>query len=261
MGDKRDGDRGTAQQGALTAGDAKMSLASLGLAFVAGLLTVLSPCVLPMLPLVLGSAASTHRFAAPALAAGIALSFTVVGLFVATLGFAVGLDADFFRWLAALLFVAVGAVLLLPSMEARLAFAGGPLADWGERRFGAAAGAGGPFFLGLLLGAVWVPCVGPTIGAASLLAARGEELGAVAATMLVFGIGAAIPLLGLGLLSRRVLLAWRGRLAGLGRGLHMALGALLVLIGALILAGYDRALEAALVDAAPDWLTELTTRY
>ncbi|CAN5319931.1 cytochrome c biogenesis CcdA family protein [soil metagenome] len=238
-----------------------MSLASLGLAFVAGLLTLLSPCVLPLLPLVLGAATGTHSFAAPALAAGIAISFTVLGLFVATIGFAVGLDADFFRWLAALLFIGLGAVLILPSMEARLAFAGGPLADWGERRLGAAADARGPFTLGLLLGVVWVPCVGPTIGAASLLAARGEQLGAVAITMLVFGIGAAIPLVGIGLLSRRVLLAWRARLGNLGRGLHMALGVLLILVGALIFTGYDHTLETVLVNASPDWLTELTTRY
>jgi cytochrome c biogenesis protein CcdA len=238
-----------------------MGPASLGLAFVAGLLTVISPCVLPILPLVLGSAAGTHRLAGPALGAGIAVSFTGIGLFVATLGFAIGLDGDFFRWLAAILFIAVGAVLVVPSLEARLAFAGGPLADWSERRFGAAAGAGGPFFLGLLLGAVWVPCVGPTIGAASLLAARGEQLGAVAITMLVFGVGAAIPLVGLGLVSRRILLAWRGRLGSLGRGLHVALGVVLILVGTLVFTGYDHTLETVLVNASPDWLTELTTRY
>ena len=87
-----------------------------------------------------------------------------------------------------------------------------------------ALGVSGQFGVGLLLGAVWSPCVGPTLGAASLLAARGEDLGSVAVTMLLFGIGAAVPLAALGLMSRRTLLAWRGRIASLGGGLKVALG-------------------------------------
>ena len=240
-----------------------MTTGGLGLAFLAGLLSVVSPCVLPILPLVFAAAAGGHRFGPLALAAGLAVSFTIIGLFVATIGFAIGLDADFFRWLAAILFLAVGAVLVVPAFEARLAAAAGPLGNWTEHRFAGAEGAGaaGPFALGLLLGAVWVPCVGPTIGAASLLAARGENLGAVAATMLVFGVGAAIPLVGLGLASRQVLLAWRARLMGVGQGVRIALGAVLIVMGVLTLTGYDHALESALVDASPDWLTALTTRY
>ncbi|MGU3423203.1 cytochrome c biogenesis protein CcdA, partial [Methylobacterium sp. D54C] len=63
-----------------------------GLAFLAGILSVLSPCVLPLLPLVLGAAASEHRLGPAALPAGRAQSFVAIGLFVATVGFAIGLD-------------------------------------------------------------------------------------------------------------------------------------------------------------------------
>jgi len=73
-----------------------MSAATLGLALLAGVLSVLSPCVLPLLPIVLGTAASQHRLGPAALAAGLALSFTAIGLFVATIGFAAGLDPEFF---------------------------------------------------------------------------------------------------------------------------------------------------------------------
>ena len=72
-------------------------VATLGLAFLAGILSVLSPCVLPLLPLVLGAAASEHRLGPAALAGGLALSFVAIGLFVATVGFAIGLDAGVFR--------------------------------------------------------------------------------------------------------------------------------------------------------------------
>lgn len=237
--------------------------AGLGLAFLAGLLSVLSPCVLPLLPLVLGAAASEHRFGPAALAGGLALSFVAIGLFVAVIGFAIGLDTDIFRLGAAILLVVLGLVLIVPAAQTRLAVAAGPVSDWTETRFGgfSTAGLTGQFGVGLLLGAVWSPCVGPTLGAASLLAAQGRDLGGVALTMFVFGIGAALPLLVLGTLSRAALMRWRNRMMGLGRGLKAALGLILVATGAGILSGLDKVLETALVAASPDWLTNLTTRF
>lgn len=237
--------------------------AGLGLAFLAGLLSVLSPCVLPLLPLVLGAAASEHRLGPAALAAGLAVSFVGIGLFVATIGFGLGLDAGPFRAGAALLMVLLGLVLLLPAAQIRLAVAAGPLSDRAARRFGGLAGSGlaGQFGVGLLLGAVWSPCVGPTLGAASLLAAQGRDLGVVAATMLLFGLGAALPLVLLGSLSRAALLRWRDRMRSASRGLKAALGLVLIVAGGAILLGSDKALETMLVEASPDWLTRLRTRY
>ena len=92
---------------------------SLGLAFVAGILSVLSPCVLPLLPLVLGAAASEHRFGPAARAAGLALAFVVIGLFVAIVGFAIGLDAGLFRTGAAIMLLLIGLVLLVPAAQTR----------------------------------------------------------------------------------------------------------------------------------------------
>lgn len=236
--------------------------ATLGLAFLAGILSVLSPCVLPLLPLVLGAAASEHRLGPAALAAGLALSFVAIGLFVATVGFAMGLDAGIFRTVAAVMLILVGLVLMVPAAQTRLAVAAGPVSDWTESRFGgfSTAGLPGQFGVGVLLGAVWSPCVGPTLGAASLLASQGRDLGAVALTMLLFGLGAALPLLLLGTLSREVLMRWRDRMMGVGKGLKAALGLILVVTGAIIVLGYDKVLETGLVNASPAWLTDLTTR-
>ena len=236
---------------------------SLGLAFLAGLLSVLSPCVLPLLPLVLGAAASEHRLGPLALASGLALSFVAIGLFVATIGFGLGLDTGIFRTGAAVLMILLGLVLMLPAAQTRLAVAAGPLSNWTEARFGglSTAGLSGQFGVGLLLGAVWSPCVGPTLGAASLLASQGRDLGAVALTMVLFGLGAALPLVVLGTLSRATLVGWRDRMMGLGKGLKLALGLVLVLTGLAIVLGTDKALETLLVDASPDWLTRLTTRF
>lgn len=238
-------------------------LTTLGLATLAGLLSTLSPCVLPLVPIVLAAAASEHRLGPLALAAGLALAFTGIGLFVATVGFAIGLDGDVFRSLGAVLLVGLGLVLMLPPLQARLSAALGPAGAWAGRRLGAVAGRGlgGQFGVGLLLGAAWSPCVGPTLGAASLLAARGENLGAVTLTMLGFGLGAAAPLLLLGLLSREALARRRGGLAAFGQGAKAALGALLAVLGLLVLSGLDKRAEAWAVAASPDWLTALTVSY
>lgn len=236
---------------------------TLALATLAGALSVLSPCVLPLLPIVLGAAAAEHRWAPAALALGVALSFTVLGLFVSTVGFAIGLDAGLFRVIAAALLLTVGLVLIVEPLQVRLAAAGSPFGNTIEETFGhfSARGVRGQFLLGLLLGAVWAPCVGPTLGAASLLAARGESLGQVGLTMAAFGIGAALPLLLLGLLSREAMMRWRGRMMGAGSGGKAVLGFLLIGVGILILTGLDKTIEAALVAASPAWLTDLTTRY
>jgi cytochrome c-type biogenesis protein len=236
---------------------------ALALAFAAGLLSILSPCVLPLVPIVLGAAVSAHRFGAVALAAGLAVSFTGLGLLLALAGFGLGIDASLFRIAAAVIMIALGVILLVPSWQARLAVAGGPVSSWADRQFGgfASSGLAGQFAVGLLLGAVWSPCVGPTLGAASLLASQGKDLLQVALTMVVFGIGAAVPLILLGLLSRATLMNTRSRLMSAGKLGKALLGAAFILIGATIVSGADKRIEAALVDASPQWLTELTTSF
>lgn len=232
-------------------------------AFLAGALSTLSPCVLPILPIVLGAAISQHRLGPVALAAGLALSLVTIGLFVATIGFSIGLDSGAVRVLAAALMLGFGVVLMMPSLQTRLAVAGDPVSEWAQQRFGRGlqgTGLSGQFLVGLFLGAVWSPCVGPTLGAASLLAAQGRDLAHVALTMIGFGIGAALPLVILGFLSRQAMMSLRDRLLATGTWGKAALGAVLVVVAIFILTGADRAFETMLVNASPAWLTALTTR-
>jgi cytochrome c biogenesis protein CcdA len=238
-------------------------LVSFGLAFLAGVLSVFSPCVLPLLPIVFGTAAGEHRLGPVALAFGVALSFVAIGLFVATIGFSVGLDGDVFRQAAAILLLLLGIVLVVPNLQTRLSAAAGPVGNWANQQFGGVSTCGlqGQFGVGLLLGMIWSPCVGPTLGAASVLAAQGRDLGQVALTMVLFGLGAALPLLLLGLLSRETFRAWRGHLTNAGSGFKIALGIVLIATACSLLFGFDKAIEASLVAASPDWLTNLTTRF
>ena len=231
--------------------------------FLAGVFSTLSPCVLPLLPLVLGAAVAAHRFGMLALAAGMVLSFVTVGLFVATIGFSAGLDSGVFRMASAIVLGVFGAVLLSGALQQRFALIAGGLGNAGNRLMARIAPAGltGQFAIGLILGAIWSPCVGPTLGAASILASRGENIGAVAVVMAAFGAGAALPLVIVGSLSREAMGRWRGRLLGAGAGGKYGLGAGAVALSLLILTGLDHRVEAALVWLSPAWLTDLTTWF
>ncbi len=233
------------------------------LAFVAGVLSFLSPCVLPLLPIVLSTARSRHPLGPLALGAGLAISFTIIGLFVATIGYAIGLDGDLFRRIGGVLLAGFGLLLLAPVAQARLSVAAAPVGQWANGHMAdfEERGLGGQAVLGSLLGAVWVPCVGPTLGAASLLAAQQEDLGNVALVMMAFGIGAAVPLIAIGFASASIKLRLRDRLRSVGGGGKQILGVAFLVIGLLIVSDLDRTIETFLTDASPDWLVELTTRY
>src|SRR5215472_4371471 len=109
-------------------------LLTLGVAYLAGALSTLSPCVLPLLPIVLGAAASAHRLGPLALALGLSGAFVIVGLFVATIGFSIGLDGDVFRAGAAVAMILIGALLIVPAFAARFALAAQPVSRWAEAR-------------------------------------------------------------------------------------------------------------------------------
>ncbi len=233
------------------------------LAFLAGILSVLSPCVLPLLPIILGAAVAEHRLGPLVLSLGLAISFTVIGLFVALIGFSIGIDGGVFRNIAAFLMIAIGILLIVSQLQIALASAGGPLSNWVEQRFGnfVTAGLKGQFSVGLLMGALWSPCVEPTLGAASILAAQGKDIGQVALTMLLFGLGAGLPLLILGSFSREFLIRLRDRLISAGKRAKIILGILFCILGVFIVTGLDKKIEIILVQISPDWLTKLTTMY
>lgn len=237
-------------------------MGSLLVGFLAGTLSVLSPCVLPLLPIVGASALQRHRHGPLALAAGLALASAATGLFFASLGFVVDVDRDVGRGVAAGLMALVGVVLLVPGLQETLAGAAAPLASAGGALSARLrAGLGGQLLLGLLLGVVWTPCTGPTLAAAVTLAASSDTLGRAAALMLAFGLGAAVPVLALAYGSRRALAgggAGLARLASIGRP---AMGLLLLAVGALVLTGGDKAVEAWLIARTPDWLIDLTTAF
>jgi cytochrome c biogenesis protein CcdA len=197
------------------------------------------------------------------LAGGLVISFTAFGFAVAVLGASLGFDGEGLRTAGALALIAAGLALVVPRIQHWLTRLATPLATWANARqqrlgrFGLAGQAG----IGVLLGMVWSPCVGPTLGAASALAAQGKDLGQVAIVMLAFGLGIASVLLGIATASRGLLNRWRGRLMTTGSGGKRVLGSMLVAVGLFIVTSLDRQVEGLVLSASPDWLINVTTAF
>lgn len=238
-----------------------MGIGDAGLGFLAGLLSTVSPCVLPLLPLVLGAAAATHRFGAVMLALGLIVSFVTMGVAIAAIGVSAGLNEDVFRSVSAVFLAAFGIVLLSGASGQRIVAGFAGVIGNGLISRLSPTSLFGQFTLGLALGVAWSPCVGPTLGAASLLAAKGQDLGHVSLTMAAFALGAAVPLLLAGSISRALWAHWHGRIRQAGRTGRWLLGGVLVTMAVLILSGLDRRVETALVNASPDWLIDVTTWF
>ena len=240
-----------------------IDITTYGLSFIAGVLSILSPCVLPLVPIIVGTALNTHRFGPYALALGLAISFTVIGVFLATLGDALGIDQELFREVAAWLLMLFGVVLLSGRLQAGFANITSGLGGSGQQLLDKVSTDSllGQFGLGLVLGIIWSPCVGPILGATVTLASQGQQLGQVVIVMAIFGLGAGLPLILLGMLSRQVMMNIRGKLFAAGKLGKQVLGGVMLLIGIMILTGLDKQLESFLVAISPDWLSTLSTRF
>ena len=180
------------------------SIGQLGLSLAAGSLTTLSPCVFPILPLVLGGAVQQNRLAPLAMGVGMAGSFALIGMALGLLGPALGIDGDHVRVAGAILLVAFGVVMLVPALNERFTNLVMPLASSANHASSRlnAGSLSGALGLGALLGLVWSPCSGPLL--ASALALVASEGGALSGGLILglFGIGAAIPLVAVAYASR-----------------------------------------------------------
>ena len=229
-------------------------------AYVAGTLTLINPCVLPLVPVVIATAFQSSRLGPLMLAVGLTVSFAVIGVGVTAFGHLAGVDEALVNRTAAVVMVLFGAILLVPRAQALLARVASPMANRANTGIdrGQGAGAAGQLVVGVLLGAVWSPCIGPTLGGAIGLAANGENLGQAGVIMLAFGIGVSTVLMALAYGSREVLAARRERLTAWMPWAKPVMGASLLVVGIAIFFHLDREIEGRLLDLMPDWLIDFS---
>lgn len=235
----------------------------LPLAYLAGLLTLINPCVLPVLPIVLASALNADRRAPIALAAGMSVSFVTVGMLVATVGYAFGLTEDVMARAGAALMVVFGVVLLVPALGGRFELAAAGLSGRADERLQTSnvSGLKGQFLGGVLLGAVWSPCIGPTLGGAIALASQGQNLVWAAAIMIAFALGVSTLIIGLGLGARETLRTRAGKLRGLAERSKPIMGAVFVTVGIGLLFNVHHAIDRWAIGVLPIWFQDLSVRF
>jgi len=232
------------------------------LAFFAGTLTVINPCILPLLPVVVAAAFANGKLGAAALLAGLVAGFATLGVLVNATGALFGIGENTLRIAVSVLLIVFGAVLLIPALEQRFSNLVAPVGAAGANLAARASnyGIAGQFLVGILLGAIWAPCSGPSVGAALSLAAEAGGYLAAAARMTAFALGAALVLF-LVAIGARSLAARSGGVSRIAPYAKKIAGSAFLLVGILMLSGFDRAIEAALVDLMPDWLITFTTKF
>jgi cytochrome c biogenesis protein CcdA len=241
----------------------EISLGHLGLSLLAGSLTTLSPCVFPLLPLVVGGAVQNNRLAPVAMGVGMATSFALIGIFLGALGPALDIDSDSVRLFGAWMLVVFGLVMLVPVLNERFTQWLAPIASSANNASASFDGGsiGGALLLGAVLGLVWSPCSGPLLASALTLVAT--EGGAVRGGIILglFGVGAAIPLIAVAYASRRGFNAMRGWVLSRIDTVKKVFGVLILAAGLAILSGADKWLEARVLAILPDAWVRATTLF
>ncbi len=229
-------------------------------AYLAGLLTLINPCVLPVLPIVLATALQASRHGPLAIAAGLSLSFVVLGIAVTAFGHAIGLSIDDISRAGAVLMVGFGLVLLIPRFSAAFSTATAGMAAQADGQLDNVdrSGLRGQFVGGLLLGAVWSPCVGPTLGGAIALASQGESLGFATAIMIAFALGVSTIILALGYGARSALQKRQALMRKIATRARPIMGIAFIAIGAMLFFQVHHFIEAALIQIMPTWLLNLS---
>ena len=229
-------------------------------AYGAGLLTLINPCVLPVLPIVLATALQADKRGPIALAAGMSLAFVVLGLGVATLGYALGIREETVAKAAAILMIGFGLILLVPRFSAGFASATAGVSTRADSQMDVIDNSGlkGQFLGGMLLGAVWSPCVGPTLGGAIGLASQGESLWLAGGIMFAFAMGISTIILVLGYGARSVIMKRQALMRKIAEKSRPVMGLVFITVGVVILTNFLRVIEGWMVRNLPAWLIDLS---
>ncbi|AML51094.1 cytochrome c biogenesis CcdA family protein [Falsihalocynthiibacter arcticus] len=228
--------------------------------YLAGLLTLINPCVLPVLPIVLATALQASPRGPLALAAGMSLTFVVLGVALSTIGLAVGILPEDVARIGAVLMVVFGVVLLVPKLGDKFSRATSGLSLKADQNIDGLnrESLWGQFWGGALLGAVWSPCVGPTLGGAIALATQGESLVWATLIMVSFALGVSTVILLLAYGARATLLKRQALMRRIAAKSRVIMGITFILVGAAIYFQLHIILERWALQNLPAWLVDFS---
>ncbi len=223
------------------------------IAFLAGIVTAISPCVLPVLPIAMAGAVTGGRRRPLGIVAGFVTTLVVFTLALTAALEAVGLSASGQRNLGVALLVVFGLTMVVPALGDRLSGALAPLTRLGARLPKGGDGLAGGVVMGMGLGLVWAPCAGPVFSAIAAANATDVDGAETWLVLSAYALGAALPMLGIMLGGKRLARRFAPRAVAIRAGM----GVLLVATGALIFTGADTRLTAWIVDAVPSYTETL----
>lgn len=231
--------------------------------YLAGLLTLINPCVLPVLPIILASAMQAGRHGPLAIAAGMCLSFVTLGMLIATFGHTIGLTEELMSQIGAVMMMIFGLVLLVPQLNTAFATATASFSSNADSSLSKMpiTSMKTHFVGGLLLGAIWSPCVGPTLGGAISMASQGTSLGWAFLIMLSFGLGISTVIVALGYGTQEAIKRRQNSMRGLAQRAKPIMGIIFLLVGIMIFFKFHHIIEGKLVSVLPDWFQDLSTNF
>jgi cytochrome c-type biogenesis protein len=225
--------------------------------FLAGVLAVTSPCILPILPVLFGSALQEKKTFPLFVVLGLATSFSIMGAIFGAFGRALAFDRGDLQLVTIGTFLILGITLLSPGLTQFFTSLQSPLERLISRLPVASTRVvfpGQAFILGLLLAVLWAPCAGPVLGAVLILASASGSWWSGFWLLFVFSLGASLPLLTIAHLGQRFL-AYRGHFTKYRRQLTQIFGLLLILTALFTLTGTFKKIEKTLAPLAPNWST------
>lgn len=223
------------------------SAPSLILVFLAGIVTIMKPCCLPVVPIIFSGSAG-HKYRPLAIVTGMTLSFTTMGVLVSAFGATFGSFADTMRGIAILFIMGMGVVLFDEDVNAEFIKISSALTQSVRLRLGSLSGYSsrvpqgslvGGFFLGMSLGIVWIPCVGPILGAVLAYVASVGNVPYGAWMLFVYSVGMSLPMLTIAYFGKKVTARYQWFVRH-GPALKKLSGLVLILVGVMLLFNIDK---------------------
>lgn len=232
-------------------------------AYFAGMLTLINPCVLPVLPIVLAASLQATSRGPVMLAAGMTVSFVAFGMFVTTIGYTIGLTQEVLAQIGAVMMILFGLTLLTPAIASRFEMATQGIAGSANKKMLGRdmSGEGGQFVGGLLLGAVWSPCIGPTLGGAIALASQGQNLTFAFLIMLSFALGVSTFIIGISLGAQNQIRHKANALKFIAEKSKPIMGFVFLAVGLMIYFKIHHVIEAFAIAHLPYWFQDLSIMF
>lgn len=227
---------------------------------LAGSLTVLSPCVLPVLPFVTASSLRSHKLGPLALALGLLISFVGASILISSTGFVLGLNPETMKIIAGVLMTLSGFLFLSQKLSDALASKLSMLSNFQASKNQNFSELMTEFLNGLVLGIVWTPCSGPSLGVALGLAAKSGSIAQASLRLSFFGMGAIVPILLFSYGAKSLLKNVRKNSQTISQ-IKIIFGILIMGFGVAIITGYDRNIEAFLTGILPDSFLSFITKF